>query len=72
MEIVNMVAEGTQQVLTSKDQDTPKENTVNMIQDEENSVQQQLTEIQDLVQTMQQQQNAPTTPLPYPHYQPAA
>eukprot|EP00957_Ditylum_brightwellii_P191167 14555749-Ditylum_brightwellii.AAC.1 len=34
MEIANMVAEGIQQAPTLKDQDTLKENVVNMMQDE--------------------------------------
>eukprot|EP00957_Ditylum_brightwellii_P187131 14252908-Ditylum_brightwellii.AAC.1 len=72
MEIVNMVAKGIQQALTLKDQGTPKETVVNIIQDENNSVQQQLTKMRNLIQTMQQQQNVPPTPSPYPHYQPAA
>eukprot|EP00957_Ditylum_brightwellii_P038685 2924343-Ditylum_brightwellii.AAC.1 len=68
MEIVNMVAKGIQQALTLKDQDIPKENVVNMMQDEDNSVQQQLTKMHNLIQIMQQQQNVPPTPSLYPHY----
>eukprot|EP00957_Ditylum_brightwellii_P023189 1750027-Ditylum_brightwellii.AAC.2 len=65
MEIINMVAEGIQQALTLKDQVAPKENVVNMVQDEDNSTQQQLTEMCNLIQAMQQQNIAPTL-LPYP------
>eukprot|EP00957_Ditylum_brightwellii_P180588 13756076-Ditylum_brightwellii.AAC.1 len=72
MEIVNMVVKGIQQALTFKDQDTPKENVVNMIQDEDISVQQQLTKMHNLIQTIQQQQTVPPTPSSYLHYQPAA
>eukprot|EP00957_Ditylum_brightwellii_P009186 694965-Ditylum_brightwellii.AAC.1 len=50
-----------------------------MVQNEDNSVQQQLTEIGDLIQSMQQQSVAPApsvtlSPSPYPpqYYQPAA
>eukprot|EP00957_Ditylum_brightwellii_P165543 12603059-Ditylum_brightwellii.AAC.1 len=68
MEIVNMVAAGIQQALTLKDQDIPKGNVVNMMQDEDNSVQQQHTQMCNIIQTMQQTQNAPPTLSPYPHY----
>eukprot|EP00957_Ditylum_brightwellii_P119312 9102579-Ditylum_brightwellii.AAC.1 len=70
MEIVNMVADGIQQALTLKDQGAPKENAINMIQDEDSSVQQQLTKMRNLLQTMQQQ-NVTHTPSPCPYYQPA-
>eukprot|EP00957_Ditylum_brightwellii_P109044 8318213-Ditylum_brightwellii.AAC.1 len=47
-----------------------------MVQDEDNSMQQQLTKMLNLTQAMQQQNVAPTpTPSPYPlypYYQPVA
>eukprot|EP00957_Ditylum_brightwellii_P158111 12035126-Ditylum_brightwellii.AAC.1 len=66
MEIVNMVAKGIQQATSMKDQFVQKENVINMVQDEENNAQQQLTEMHNLIQAMQQQSVAPSPSVALP------
>eukprot|EP00957_Ditylum_brightwellii_P090463 6889266-Ditylum_brightwellii.AAC.1 len=68
-----MVAEGIQQTMNLKDQLVQNGNILNMVQNENNSVQQQLTKMRNLIKLLQQQSVTPS-PSPYPpqYYQPAA
>eukprot|EP00957_Ditylum_brightwellii_P167623 12760387-Ditylum_brightwellii.AAC.1 len=64
-----MVAEGIQQAMNLKDQLVQNENVLNMVQNEENSVQQQLTKMHILIKSIHQQSVTPAssvTPSPYP------
>eukprot|EP00957_Ditylum_brightwellii_P198369 15116371-Ditylum_brightwellii.AAC.1 len=72
-----MVAEGIHQAMNFKDQSVENENVLNMVKNEDNSVQQQLTKMCDLIKTLQHQNVLPVLsipPSPYPphYYQPAA
>eukprot|EP00957_Ditylum_brightwellii_P031033 2351862-Ditylum_brightwellii.AAC.1 len=74
-----MVAEGIQQAMNLKDHSMQNENVLYMVQNENNSGQQQLTKMRDFIKTLQQQNVPPvpsvtTSPSPYPHqfHQPVA
>eukprot|EP00957_Ditylum_brightwellii_P051953 3940965-Ditylum_brightwellii.AAC.1 len=66
-----MVAEGIQQAMNLKDQSGQNENVLNLVQNEDNSVQQQLTKMRNLMKPLQQQSVPPApsvtpSPSPYP------